>query len=92
MAYTILYDVFDEIVEIAMGNQLHVPKGHIAVYVGETKKTRFVVPISYLNHPCFLDLLGQAEEEFGFNHPVGSLTIPCDKDAFIDLTSRLHCC
>jgi SAUR family protein len=49
-----------------------------------------VVPISYINHPSFLALLNQSEEEFGFNHPMGGLTIPCKEDAFIDLTSRLH--
>ncbi|PIA56088.1 hypothetical protein AQUCO_00700440v1 [Aquilegia coerulea] len=66
-----------------------VPKGHIAVYVGGSQKKRFVVPISYLNHPLFQDLLNQAEEEYGFSHPMGGLTIPCDEDAFIDLTGRL---
>lgn len=70
------------------GNQSHVPKGHIAVYVGELQKKRFVVPISYLNHPSFVDLLNRAEEEFGFNHPMGALTIPCKEDAFINLTSQ----
>lgn len=71
-------------------NQSDVPKGHVAVYVGEIQKKRFVVPVSYLNHPSFQDLLSRAEEEFGFNHPMGGLTIPCREDAFIDLTSRLH--
>ncbi|PIA56043.1 hypothetical protein AQUCO_00700405v1 [Aquilegia coerulea] len=66
-----------------------VPKGHVAVYVGENQKKRFVVPISYLNHPLFHALLNQAEEEFGFNHPMGGLTIPCDEDTFIDITSQL---
>ncbi|PIA56054.1 hypothetical protein AQUCO_00700411v1 [Aquilegia coerulea] len=66
-----------------------VPKGHIAVYVGENEKRRFVVPISYLTHPLFQDLLNQAEEEFGFNHPMGGLTIPCHEDSFIELTSQL---
>ncbi|XP_057963765.1 auxin-responsive protein SAUR21-like [Malania oleifera] len=71
--------------------QFGIPKGHIVVYVGETqRKKRFVVPISYLKHPSFLDLLNRAEEEFGFNHPMGGLTIPCDEDTFIDLTSRLN--
>ncbi|MBA0640706.1 hypothetical protein Goklo_023615 [Gossypium klotzschianum] len=50
-----------------------VPKGHIAVYVGETQRKRFVVPISVLNHPSFNDLLKRAEEEFGFNHPMGEI-------------------
>ncbi|OVA12823.1 Auxin-induced protein [Macleaya cordata] len=70
----------------------NVPKGHLAVYVvdqSQTQKRRFVVPISYLNQPSFQDLLHKAEEEFGFDHPTGGLTIHCNEDMFIDLTSRL---
>ncbi|KAF5803779.1 putative small auxin-up RNA [Helianthus annuus] len=33
--------------------------------------------------------LHQAEEEFGYNHPMGGLTIPCSEDVFTDLASRL---
>jgi SAUR family protein len=72
------------------GLSTSVPKGHIAVYVGEYQKKRFVVPISYLNEPAFQALLSKAEEEFGFNHPMGGLTIPCREEIFIDLTSRLN--
>ncbi|KAJ7978562.1 Auxin-responsive protein [Quillaja saponaria] len=71
-------------------NHSDVPKGHMAVYVGEIQKKRFYVPISYLNHPSFLALLNRAEEEFGFNHPMGGLTIPCREDTFINLNSQLH--
>ncbi|PHU22047.1 Auxin-induced protein 15A [Capsicum chinense] len=39
--------------------------------------------------PLFQDLLSQAEEEFGFEHPMGGLTIPCREDVFVDLTFRL---
>ncbi|GLT70772.1 hypothetical protein SLA2020_428320 [Shorea laevis] len=60
------------------------------IYVGESEKKRFVVPVSFLNQPSFQQLLGKAEEEFGFDHPMGGLTIPCSEDIFIDLTSRLH--
>ncbi|KAF3435826.1 hypothetical protein FNV43_RR22918 [Rhamnella rubrinervis] len=67
-----------------------VPKGHLAIYVGETDKKRFVIPVSVLIQPSFQDLLIQAEEEFGFEHPMGGLTIPCREDAFIDLVSRLN--
>ncbi|XP_070032731.1 auxin-responsive protein SAUR21-like [Nicotiana tabacum] len=67
-----------------------VPKGHCAVYVGESQKKRFVMPISYLSQPLFQDLLAQAEEKFGFDHPMGGLTIPFKEDVFIDLTSRLR--
>ncbi|MCD7467132.1 hypothetical protein HAX54_004406 [Datura stramonium] len=58
---------------------LDVPKGHFAVYVGEKQKKRFVIPISYLSQPSFQDLLSQAEEEFGFNHPMGGVTFPCSR-------------
>ncbi|KAI8023570.1 Auxin-responsive protein SAUR23 [Camellia lanceoleosa] len=64
-----------------------VPNGYLAVHVGESERKRFVIPISYLNQPSFQDF--QAEEEFGFDHPIGGLTIPCREDIFIDLTSRL---
>lgn len=70
-------------------NKKDVPKGFFAVYVGESEKKRFVVPLSFLNQPLFQDLLSRAEEEFGFNHPMGGLTIPCHEDMFIDITSRL---
>lgn len=71
-------------------NNSGVPKGHLAVYVGEIQRKRFVVPVSYLNHPSFQDLLRQAEEEFGFDHPMGGLTIPCKEDVFINLTAQLN--
>ncbi|XP_047328517.1 auxin-responsive protein SAUR50-like [Impatiens glandulifera] len=64
-----------------------VPKGHFAVYVGENR-TRYIVPISLLNHPEFQFLLQRAEEEFGFNHDMG-LTIPCEEVVFRSLTSML---
>ncbi|KAI8023577.1 putative serine/threonine-protein kinase PIX13 [Camellia lanceoleosa] len=61
-------------------------QGHLAVYVGETKKKRYVVPISYLKHPLFQSLLRLVEEEFGYDHPMGGLTIPCKEETFIDIT------
>ncbi|KAK8582417.1 hypothetical protein V6N13_069195 [Hibiscus sabdariffa] len=63
---------------------MDVPKGYFAVYVGESQKKRFIVPISFLNNPSFQELLRVAEEEFGFNHPMGGLTIPCREEVFID--------
>ncbi|XP_020233058.1 auxin-induced protein 15A [Cajanus cajan] len=66
-----------------------VPKGYLAVYVGEKMK-RFVIPVSYLNQPSFQDLLNQAEEEFGYDHPMGGLTIPCSEDVFHHITSCLN--
>ncbi|KAL2321143.1 hypothetical protein Fmac_030112 [Flemingia macrophylla] len=68
---------------------VEVPKGYLAVYVGDKMK-RFVIPISFLSHPSFQDLLNQAEEEFGYDHPMGGLTIPCSEDIFQNITSHLH--
>lgn len=73
----------------AFSASVDVPRGYLAVYVGESKTKRFVIPIAYLNEPEFQELLSQAQEEFGFDPPMGGLTIPCREDMFIDLTSRL---
>ena len=71
-------------------SSLDVPKGYLAVYVGEQNMKRFVVPVSYLDQPSFQDLLRKAEEEFGFDHPMGGLTIPCSEEIFIDLAFRFN--
>jgi SAUR family protein len=73
----------------AVSKSAEVPKGYVVVYVGEKQK-RFVVPISYLNQPLFQDLLNQAEEEFGYDHPTGGLSIPCNEVVFECITSRLN--
>ncbi|XP_059649989.1 auxin-responsive protein SAUR21-like [Cornus florida] len=73
----------------AASNAVNVPKGYLAVYVEESQKTRFLVPLSYLNQPEFQELLHKAEEEYGFDHPMGGLTIPCPEDTFLDITSHL---
>ncbi|CAJ2679466.1 auxin-induced SAUR [Trifolium pratense] len=73
----------------AASKSVEIPKGYVAVYVGEKQK-RYVVQISYLNQPLFQDLLNQAEEEFGYDHPTGGLTIPCTEDVFQRITSSLN--
>ncbi|KAK1618497.1 hypothetical protein QYE76_024014 [Lolium multiflorum] len=62
------------------------PKGQVAVYVGGDgpggeSSMRYVVPVVYFNHPLFGELLREAEEEFGFQHP-GGITIPCAATRF----------
>ncbi|KAF3435828.1 hypothetical protein FNV43_RR22920 [Rhamnella rubrinervis] len=74
----------------ADSSAVDVPKGHLAVYVGDIEKKRFVVPLSLLSHPSFQELLIQAEDEFGFEPPMGGLTIPCREDVFVDLVSHLR--
>lgn len=63
-------------------------KGHFAVYVGENR-SRYIIPISWLDHPEFRSLLERAEEEFGFNHDMG-LTIPCDEVDFLSVMSVIQ--
>ncbi|KDP36943.1 hypothetical protein JCGZ_08234 [Jatropha curcas] len=70
------------------GLPLDVPKGHFVVYVGENR-SRYIVPISFLTRPEFQTLLHEAEEEFGFDHDMG-LTIPCQEQVFLSLTSMLR--
>ena len=69
--------------------EVEVPKGYLAVYVGEKMK-RFLIPLSFLNEPLFQELLSQAEEEFGYCHPMGGLTIPCKEDVFLHTASHLN--
>nr|AFK36742.1 unknown [Lotus japonicus] len=73
----------------ASSKGLEVPKSHLAVYVGDEMR-RFVIPVSYLNQPSFQELLHQAEEEFGYDHPTGGLTILCREDEFLNLISQLN--
>ena len=73
----------------AASKAVEVPKGYLVVYVGEKMK-RFVIPLSYLKQTSFQDLLSLAEEEFGYKHPMGGLTIPCGEDVFLDITSRFN--
>ncbi|KAJ7951362.1 Auxin-responsive family protein [Quillaja saponaria] len=60
-----------------------VPKGYLAIKVGqrEDEQQRFVVPVIYFNHPLFMNLLKEAEEEYGFDQK-GTITIPCHVEEF----------
>jgi len=73
----------------ASSKAVDAPKGYLAVYVGEKMK-RFMIPVSYLNQPSFQNLLSQVEEEYGYEHPMGGLTIPCSEDVFQHITSCLN--
>ncbi|KAF5755576.1 putative small auxin-up RNA [Helianthus annuus] len=67
---------------------MDIPKGYFAIYVGEQEKKRFVVPVSILSEPRFQELLRQLEQEFGYNHPMGGITIPCSEAVVTHLASR----
>lgn len=74
---------------LAFRDDKDIRKGFFAVYVGEEAK-RYAIPLSYLKHPIFLELLRKAEEEFGFdNVGSGALQIPCDPVVFERLLSLI---
>ncbi|KAK6919923.1 Small auxin-up RNA [Dillenia turbinata] len=59
-----------------------IPKGCLAIKVGQgEQQQRFVVPVMYFNHPLFIQLLKEAEEEYGFEQK-GTITIPCQVEEF----------
>jgi len=73
--------------------QVQVPRGHFAIYVGDNgkqEKKRFVVPISYLKQPLFQALLKEAAEEFGYDHGMHGLLLPCSEYYFLNLISLLN--
>ncbi|GJX55682.1 auxin responsive SAUR protein [Tanacetum coccineum] len=69
---------------------INVPKGCFSVYVGESKRKRYIVPLSYLKHPSFQTLLNLSEEEFGYAHPMGGLTFPCKEETFIEVMHDIY--
>ncbi|KAH0433259.1 hypothetical protein IEQ34_027066 [Dendrobium chrysotoxum] len=66
---------------------IDVPAGHVAVCVG-SRSRRFVMRAAHLNHPAFLNLLHQAEEEYGFSQP-GPLALPCDESVFLQILRQI---
>ncbi|KAA3456443.1 auxin-induced protein X10A-like [Gossypium australe] len=79
---------------IQLGEQevkrVEVPKGHLAVYVGESESDtrRVVVPVIYFNHPLFGELLKEAERVYGFNQS-GGITLPCGISEFEKVKMRI---
>ncbi|KAK9079606.1 hypothetical protein SSX86_001279 [Deinandra increscens subsp. villosa] len=68
----------------------HVPRGHLAVYFGEEEDEvrRVLVPVIYLNHPVFGELLREAERVYGYNHR-GGIHVPCRLSEFEDVQTRI---
>ncbi|XP_037474741.1 auxin-induced protein 15A-like [Triticum dicoccoides] len=64
-----------------------VSAGHVAVCADGA---RFMVRLAHLSHPAFLELLRQAEEEYGFpSGASGPVALPCDKDRLRDVLRRV---
>lgn len=67
-----------------------VPRGHLAIYVGEKEDDacRVLVPLMYFNHPLFGKLLKEAEKMYGFDHP-GGIQIPCRISEFESVKTKI---
>lgn len=76
--------------DLVLGSGSPVPKGHLAVYVGQKdcEFHRVLVPVVYFNHPLFNELLKEAEKEYGFCHQ-GGITIPCRVTDFERVRTRI---
>ncbi|CAJ2632562.1 auxin-responsive protein SAUR32-like [Trifolium pratense] len=69
-------------------SQKGVKQGHFVVIATQGwKAERFCIELGYLDHPEFVKLLKQAEEEFGFSQ-VGALEIPCEPDELKRIIGR----
>ncbi|GMH18313.1 hypothetical protein Nepgr_020154 [Nepenthes gracilis] len=69
-----------------------IPKGWLAILVGhedEEELQRFIIPVVYINHPLFMELLKEAEEEYGFDQK-GPITIPCRLDEFHNVKEMIE--
>ncbi|XAR69117.1 hypothetical protein NMG60_11000589 [Bertholletia excelsa] len=65
-----------------------VPKGHLAVYVGDDCK-RHVIKITLFKHPLFKALLDQVQNEYIYDFTAGSkLCIPCDENIFLNVVQH----
>ncbi|KNA03681.1 hypothetical protein SOVF_206780 [Spinacia oleracea] len=70
-----------------------VKKGWMAVQVGLDEEDedcqKFEIPITYLYHPLFANLLDKAREVYGY-YSDGPLKLPCSVDDFLDLKWRIE--
>ncbi|KAL4326186.1 hypothetical protein GQ457_11G007880 [Hibiscus cannabinus] len=64
-------------------------EGHFVVIVVQGKEPkRFFIRLDHLYDPCFLKLLKQAEEEFGFAQE-GPIELPCRPDELLRISSNI---
>ncbi|XP_057950772.1 auxin-responsive protein SAUR32 [Malania oleifera] len=72
------------------GISREIPKGCLAIMVGQgEEQQRFIIPVIYVNHPLFMQLLKEAEEEYGFDQK-GPITIPCHVAEFQHVQGMIH--
>ena len=65
------------------------PKGLCSSVCGRKSKEA-LCDSHIILEPTFIYWVVESKQEFGFDHPMGGLTIPCREDVFLGVTSRLH--
>lgn len=69
---------------------IQIRKGCLKIKVGQGEEQQKVtVPVNYLKHPLFVQLLKEAEEEYGFSQK-GTITIPCQVAEFKNVQHLIH--
>ncbi|KAK7258461.1 hypothetical protein RIF29_24039 [Crotalaria pallida] len=69
----------------------NIPKGCLAIKVGQgEEQQKIMVPVMYLNHPLFAQLLKEAEEEYGFAQQGNITIIPCQVEEFKYVHDLIH--
>ncbi|XP_058076979.1 auxin-responsive protein SAUR64-like [Magnolia sinica] len=76
----------DDAADSSGGTTSLADKGHFVVYT--TNKTRFVVPMLYLNNPIFKELLIMSTDEFGLTY-VGPIIVPCPANFMENILSLI---
>ena len=78
--FGVLFPMMKKLQITLFSRQKGVKQGHFVVIATEGwRPERFFIELGYLDHPDFVKLLKQAEEEYGFSQ-VGALAIPCEPD------------
>ncbi|KAL8233081.1 hypothetical protein R6Q57_002859 [Mikania cordata] len=67
-----------------------IPKGCMTVTVGheDEEQKRFIIPVMYLNHPLFMELLKEGEDEYGF-HYHGPINFHCHVKDFCNIKGMI---
>ncbi|KAL5053214.1 hypothetical protein RYX36_033896, partial [Vicia faba] len=75
---------------------MKVKKGCVVIQVGSQEQQsqqgdaqRFLIPISYLHHPLFNNLLDMAYDSYGYTTH-GPLKLPCSVDDFLHLRRQIE--
>ncbi|KAM7463632.1 hypothetical protein LguiA_031753 [Lonicera macranthoides] len=84
------HDHLDDDDDDGKKEEREIQKGCVGIIVGQgEEQQRIIIPVMYINHPLFILLLKEAEEEYGFDHQ-GPINIPCHLEDFLYVQALIH--